>query len=181
MRPSRLWSLLLLPGGLATGHALGYAGARVVGATPSLEGGHGYIEGLFCLAVPFTLAVLGRAVLAGTRTELAPVRFGLLASLQVACFVGVEVAEHASAGIGPSSSLREASLLLGVLAQIGVAWLVCALIRAANRVAARIATRTSDRRRRSPQPILLPVDWVAAFAVAVSSLSRRGPPAPVAA
>lgn len=176
VRPSRLWSLLLVPGGLAAGHALGYAAARLVGATPSIDGGHGYIEVLSCLAIPFTLAVVGRSVLAGVRAELAPVRFGLLAVLQVAGFASIEVLEHASVGIGPSTSLREASLLLGVLAQVGVAWLICALLRAANRVAARVLGRRRASLRHEPVRAVCHEVCVPHLAVAMSSLSRRGPP-----
>lgn len=176
VRPSRLWSLLLVPGGLAVGHAVGYGGARLLGVTPSIQGSHGYLEALLCLAIPFSLAVLGRSVLAGARTELAPVRFGLLAAAQVTGFVAIEVLEHASVGIGPSASLREATLLLGVLAQIGVAWLVCAVLRAASRVAARVLGRRPAPARRHEVAPARPVVCTPRLPVAVSSLSRRGPP-----
>lgn len=176
VRPSRLWSLLLLPGGLAAGHALGYAGARLVGSTPSISGEHGYLGALLCLGIPFSLAVVARAVVAGTRTERAPIRCSTLAVAQVLCFALIEVAEHASVGIDPTAAVREMSFVLGVLAQLAVAWLVCAVVRAANRVAAKVARRrTAVPARRSPPVPILDV-CVARFSVAMSSLSRRGPP-----
>lgn len=177
VRPSRVWSLLLLPGGLALGHALGYSGAELIGSTPSINGEHGYLGTLLCLGLPFALAVVGRAVLAGTRSEQSPVRPSTLALAQVSAFAAIEIVEHARAGIGPATCLREASFVLGVLAQLAVAWLVCALIRAANRVAAKAVGR---RRRSTDAP--MPTSTATAdlgiprLAVAVSSLSRRGPP-----
>ena len=177
VRPSRVWSLLLLPGGLAAGHALGYSGAELVGSTPSINGEHGYLGALLCLGLPFALAVVWRAVLAGTRAERSPVRPSTLALAQVASFAAIEIIEHARAGIGPATSMREASFVLGVLAQLAVAWTVCALIRAANRVGAKAAER---RRRRVDVSAPRSSAWVGScvprFAVAVSSLSRRGPP-----
>jgi hypothetical protein len=176
VRPSRLWSLLLLPGGLAAGHALGYAGARLVGSTPSIDGEHSYLGALLCLGIPFSLAVVARAILAGTRTEVAPVRFGILAIAQVLCFAIIEIAEHASVGIDPGTAVRELSFVLGVLAQLAVAWLVCAVVRATTRVAAKASRRRPSAAH--PAASTLPGSDVCVlrFAVAVSSLSRRGPP-----
>lgn len=176
VRPSRLWSLLLLPGGLAAGHALGYAGARLVGSTPTISGEHSYLGALLCLGIPFSLAVIARAVVAGTRTERAPIRFSTLAVAQVLCFAVIEVAEHASVGIDPAAAVREMSFVLGVLAQLAVAWLVCAVVRVANRVAAKVARRRATVPSRRAQPALVADLCVARFSVAMSSLSRRGPP-----
>jgi hypothetical protein len=177
VRPSRLWSLLLLPGGLAAGHALGYAAARLVGSTPSISGEHSYLGSLLCLGVPFSLVVIARAVVAGARTERAPIRCSTLSVAQVLCFAVIEVAEHASVGIDPAAAVREMSFVLGVLAQVAVAWLVCAVVRAANRVAAKVARRRAAVSTRGNQPPLVMHLCVARFAVAMSSLSRRGPPA----
>lgn len=175
VRSVRLWSLLLLPSGLVVSHLLRRAGTQLLGATSSIDGNYGFVEGLACLAVPLILAVLGRAILAGLRNETAPVRFELLAPLQVACFLAIEVAEHANAGSEPSVSLRNASLILGVMAQVVIAWLLCAIVRAANRLAARtVKARTPDHD--APRPSLAPPTRTPAFAVAMSSLSRRGPP-----
>jgi hypothetical protein len=174
-----MWSLLLLPGGLAVGHALGYAGAELLGSTPSINGEHGYLGALLCLGLPFALAVVGRAIAAGTRAEQSPVRPSTLAVAQVLAFAAIEITEHARAGIGPIACLRELSFVLGVLAQLVVAWLVCALVRAANRVAAKV----SERRRHTIHAAATTSSagsdvCVSRLAVAVSSLSRRGPPEP---
>lgn len=177
VRPSRVWSLLLLPGGLALGRLLGYWASEVVGSTPSINGEHGYLGVLLCIGLPFALAVLLRSVLAGTRAERPPIRPSTLVLAQVVAYAAIEITEHAWAGIEPASSVREASFVLGVLAQLTVAWIACALIRLANRVGA-----TAGRRRRTsvevPAPCAsLPVGTrIPRFAVAVSSLSRRGPP-----
>jgi hypothetical protein len=129
------------------------------------------------LAVPLALAVLCRAVVAGFRTEASPARFGVLAPLQIACFVAIELVGHATAGLGPWTSLRDATLLLGILSQLGTAWLLCAVIHAANRLAARAsAASRSTTGHGARRPIVAPATRIPAFAVAVSSLSRRGPP-----
>lgn len=176
MRGFRLWSLLLLPGGVAAGHALGYSAAALVGSTPSVEGGHGYLTVMFRLAVPFTLAVLARGFLSGARAELPPVRFGALAGQQVALFVLIELFEHLRAGIWPAQSLTEASFVLGIAAQLAVAaalvWLVGWMRRAGELVAGR---RVGSLRRRVSVRVLRSCGVVAPQVV-VWSLSRRGPP-----
>jgi hypothetical protein len=177
MRSSRLWSLMLVPGGVAAGHALGYSAAELAGSSPAVPGGHGYLDVLFRLAVPFTLVVLGRAFLSGARHELPPVRFARLAALQLGLFTAVEVVEHAAAGIGPARSLRELSLVLGAIAQLAVAGALVRLVRWMRRAGELAA---AARRSRPHRPAAVPrraVDGVVTVPVgAVSSLSRRGPP-----
>lgn len=166
-----------MPGGVAAGHVLGYGAADLAGATPSLTGGHGYLDVLLRLGVPFTLAVLARAFLSGTRSELPPVRYRHLAVLQVAVFAAIEVGEHALAGIGPGRSLVEASFWLGILAQLLVAGGLVALTAWLRRVGEAVA---GGRRRRArvavaatgPLRSLVAVPAV----IPVGSLSRRGPP-----
>jgi hypothetical protein len=173
----RRWSLLLVPGGVAAGHVLGYGAAGVLGSAPALTGGHGYLDVLLRLGVPFTLTVLARAFLCGARSELPPVRFRDLAVLQVAVFATIEVGEHAAAGIGPAHSLVAASLWLGLLAQILVAAGLVALTAWLRRVGAAVA---GGRRRRPavalPRPRSLRSLVAVPAIVAVGSLSRRGPP-----
>ena len=173
----RLWSLLLLPGGVAAGHALGYSTAAFAGSAPLIEGEHGYLDLMFRLAVPFTLVVLARAFLSGARDELPPVRLPPLAAQQVALFVAIEVVEHALNGIGPARTLTEASLLLGVVAQVLVAAGLVALVgwmrRAGELVA---AVGRGGHGRRSMAPWALRACSVVSPGVVVWSLSRRGPP-----
>lgn len=177
MGSGRRWSLLLVPGGVAAGHVLGYGAAGLAGATPSLTGGHGYLDVLLRLGVPFTLAVLARAFLSGTRSELPPVRYRDLAALQVAAFAAIEVGEHALAGIGPGRSLVETSFWLGVLAQLLVAGGLVALTAWLRRVGEAVAGR-QRRRPRVASPAARPLRSLVAVpaVVAVGSLSRRGPP-----
>lgn len=176
MAPSRLWSLLLVPGGLAAGHALGYRAALVLGSDPAVAGGHGYLQGMLCLAVPFTLAVLGRALLAGTRSQVSPVRFGSLATAQVMLFLAIEVAEHAAAGVPPSVSLRETTTVLGLAAQVVVAWLIGRVMRSVTAAAERVAAATRDLPRPRAIPRRPRTHARVTPCVATPSLSRRGPP-----
>lgn len=179
MGKHRLWSLLLLPGGVAAGHALGYGAAGLLGASPSIDDGHGYLAVMFRLAVPFTLAVLARAFLSGARAELPPVRFAALAVQQVLVFTAIEVVEHALAGIGPAASLTEASLWLGIAAQLVTAGALVALVAWMRRAGELVATRRPARLR--PRPAAagnLPASSYVVPGVVVWSLSRRGPPLP---
>ena len=181
-RTPHLWSLLLVPAGLVAGHLLGYRAAGLLGAAPPVTGGHSYLQGVVCLAVPFSLAVLARALLSGVSSESPPVRFPLLAAAQVGLFVLVELAEHAAAGVGPVDALLEPATFVGVLAQLVVAWALWFVVRAATRAGSRLVSQ------RRPVPKLAgfaapwrPVDGGRSIdLVAVSSLSRRGPPALVA-
>jgi hypothetical protein len=177
MRSSRLWSLMLVPGGVAAGHALGYSAAELAGSSPAVPGGHGYLDVLFRLAVPFTLVVLARAFLSGARHELPPVRFSRLAALQVALFAVVEIVEHGAAGIGPAQALGELSLVLGIAAQLLVAGALVRLVHWMRRAGELVAAARQAPRRRTA-PVLRPSGTAVAVVpvVAVSSLSRRGPP-----
>lgn len=181
MRSSRLWSLMLVPGGVAAGHALGYGGAALAGSPPAVAGGHGYLDAMFRLAVPFTLVVLARAFLSGARQELPPVRFRRLAVPQLALFTAVELVEHAAAGIGPAQSLRELSLVLGAVAQLLVAAALVRLVRWMRRAGELVAAaRQAPSRRAAAVPRRPGGGVVPVPVVAVSSLSRRGPPLPLA-
>jgi hypothetical protein len=163
---------------VAAGHVLGYGAAGLLGAAPELEGGHGYLDVLFRLAVPFTLTVLARAFLSGARAELPPVRWRDLAVLQAGVFAAVEVYEHAAAGIGPDRSLVEPSFWLGLGAQLLVAAGLVALTAWLRRVGEVVAGARRPRpwagRRPAPRRLrsLVPVP----LAVGIGSLSRRGPP-----
>ena len=176
VRASRLWSLLLLPGVLVTGRVLGDACAEGLGSARSIDAGHGYLGALGCIGLPLTLAVLARAVVAGMRSEREPVSFAALALPQVLVFATFEVVEHVHAGVGAASTVRELSFLLGLVAQLAVAWMVCAFLRAANRAVRKVV----QRRRWVPRVPVVRTSGalvhVERFAVAVSSLSRRGPP-----
>jgi hypothetical protein len=179
MRQRWLWSLLLLPGGVAAGHALGDAAAALAGSTPSVGGEHAYLTWMFRLGVPFTVAVLGRAFVSGARSELPPVRGAWLTVQMVGLFATIEVLEHLHAGIGPAHSLTEASFVLGLAAQALVAVALAGLVRWMRRVGELAAARRRPpvRRRGTQVRALRSSDVVAG--VVTSSLSRRGPPIPL--
>ena len=177
VRTTRVWSLLLLPAGLYVGHRLGYWLTEEAGSVPSMMTGHGYLAGLAGLAIPFTVAVLARAFLAGRDGDLAPIRFETLALQQVALFVTVEVVEHAAAGIGPATSLREASLAIGALSQVAVAAAFWTLTRLLGHVGAALAPPRQSVPPRATRPLAPRCLLLADLAAELTSISRRGPPA----
>lgn len=177
MRLPRVWTMLLVPGGMAAGHVVGYAMARAAGAAPAVTSHHGYVGDLFMVAVPLTAMVLVRAFVSGMRDEVAPVRFPSLALAQILLFLAVEIVEHGAAGIGMVATLTEATVLWGIVGQLAVAWLIVTIVRASHRAGS--AARTQ---RSSPECAHELVRWGRPVAgrvllgVSVWSLSRRGPP-----
>ena len=176
-RAPHLWSLLLVPAGVAGGHLLTCLWAGAVGADGPAMSGHSYLQGMTCLAVPLGLAALARGVVAGVSSEAPPVRFPFLAAVQVALFVGVELAEQAANGSALTDTVSVQATVLGVVAQVAVAWTLCAAVRAASRAVSRLASqRTSTTATSSKETRWKPRSSRATPCVAVSSLSRRGPP-----
>jgi len=172
-----LWTLLLIPGGMAAGHVVGYALSAALGASPIVGSHHGYVGDLFFVAVPLTFAVLVRAFVSGLRDELPPVRFTALALAQAALFLSVELSEHAAVGIGAWDTLREPAVLCGLAGQLLVAWLIVMVVRASHRVglivgAPRPTPSYAHEHRRWGRSVALR----GSLGVSVWSLSRRGPP-----
>lgn len=178
VRRSALWALLLLPGGLAAGHTLGYWATGAGGWTPSLTTGHGYLGDLTTLAVPFTGAVVLRGFVSGARGEALPVRFGPLAAMQVLLYVAVELAEHVAAGMSPTASMVEPSMLVGALAQVLIAGGLWFGLRLVHRAGEAVSAARARPRARRPRPWrwVVPVPTWAHPTVHTGSLSRRGPP-----
>jgi hypothetical protein len=176
--PARVaWSVLLLPGGMAIGHVLGYRLAALWGApAPAPTGGHGYLQALLLLAAPFVTIVLVRSFLGGARAGITPIRFVSLAAAQIGLYMAVEVTEFAAAGISPLASLVEPSLVIGVLAQVIVAGLLSTFARAAHRAGAWFAATTPAPALHPTQPWRPESQPTNGFMVSVWSLSRRGPP-----
>jgi hypothetical protein len=178
MRALRRWSLLLVPGGFVAGHELGYLGASGLGSAPRAGGGHGYLAVAALVALPFALAALARAFLAGLWSQLPPVRLSTLAAGQLALFLAVELAEHAALGVHPVATLSQPAVLLGLAGQLAVAGALYLIVRSTHEVGAAVATAT----RRATRPVARPA-WrpaVERFAVAtapVSAVTTRGPPA----
>lgn len=177
MAPTRVFTALLVPAGLTLGHLVAYA----IGASPSGEATatRGIsLRDMVCLALPFTAVVLARALQAGLRTEASPVRFSVLAVLQVLTFVGVETVEHTATSGSTTGALRESVMLVGIAAQVFGAWLLVRVVHAVRGVGERLATPERNRvhandGRRSERP---PLFRVPVQRVAGSPCLRRGPP-----
>lgn len=177
MGSARLWVLMLLPGGLAVGHLLGYGTTSYAGGAGSASG-HGYIAQLSVVAVPVTVAVLVRAFVAGARGDLAGVRFAHLALQQAVLYTGVELVEHAVDGTGPVEVLAERSLFLGVVLQVLVAGAFSLLVQLFRQLGVVVASvmRRRGGRRRSSRPWAVVTSADARLLVDVVCVSRRGPP-----
>ena len=176
VRSLRWWSFLLVPGGFVAGHELGYAAAAVLGVPAVPGGGHGYLTVVVLVGLPFAFAAAIRAFLTGLREQLPPVGWRTLALAQVSLFVVVELAEHQAAGFGPVATLAQPAVLLGVVAQVGVAALLYLMVRSSHEAGAAVAT-TQRRAALVARPRWRPGRTVSiAVTVPVSSLSRRGPP-----
>jgi hypothetical protein len=107
------------------------------------------------------------------------VRWSTLAAAQTTVFLAVELAEHARAGLSPAATLAEPAVLLGLIAQSAVAAVLVRIVRTSHGAGAAVAA--ARRRRRGPigatRRVWRPTPLTVATAVvAVSSLSRRGPP-----
>jgi hypothetical protein len=179
VRSSRLWALLMVPGGLVAGHVIG---ARVAGRfDPASAGAHWDLGLLWVVAVPVTLAVLARAFVAGLRGELAPVRCSTLALQQIALYVGIELVEHLAAGVTPIDALAERSLLVGALTQVVVAGGLALLIGALRGVGRAVASGAQPRstRQRSRRPWAVTTRRDARPSLVLLCAPRRGPPAPL--
>lgn len=177
VRLPRVWTLLLIPGGMAAGHVVGYALAGAIGSSPVVGPHHGYVGDLFVVAVPLTVVVLVRAFLSGLRDELPPVRFALLALAQMGLFLSVELIEHGSVGIGALATLTEPAVLCGLAGQLVVAWFIVVVVRASHRVGVIVrAPRATPSRTTARQCWDRSIDPRCSVGVSVWSLSRRGPP-----
>lgn len=174
MHSSRSWSLLLLPGGLVVGHGASYALGAAVGGGGRSRGGHGFLEPLLCLSVPLSLGVFARALIAGLRAELVSTRFRQVAPMQAVLFAVIELLEH---GDTPGTT-RAIWMLVGLVAQVAAAALLCAVVRAATAAGAGLRKRRlcAPARAGLPRRAITAGRTLPQLSVALGSLSRRGPP-----
>ena len=173
MVASRSWSLLLVPGGLVAGHGAVGALGSLVGAPPFTGWDGSVLGALLCLSVPLSLAVFTRALVAGLPTETVPSLFRLLAPVQASLFLAIELYERG----GQAASSGAAWVLVGVVAQIGVAAVSCALVRALDAAGARLRQRRHVMSARATSRHAIVVSCVRLGSVlGLESLSRRGPP-----
>lgn len=168
---------MVLPGGLLAGHL---AASIATGHSPvSGVGGWGsnLLQALLCVGIPMA----GWAVLAtawdGWRGRPATASPLALVVQQVVAFVGLDLVEHALMGTAPWSTVQTGRFWATLAAHAAVGALAWMVLRIATRVGRGLARRPGPdivRAGASPAvPVQRPgVAWV----VALSSLSRRGPP-----
>ena len=178
MRTSRSTSLLLVPGGLAAGHAFGYFVAGLGDRAPAGEAiGHGYLGVLLRVAVPLAAAALG---LEAARPRSRTLSWAAFAAQLVALYLVIEIAEHASVGIGPADALAEPSTRWGVVGQLLVALAAVLLVRGAHtagRLVAVAASRPPGPVPAAPRRLPRPVATIGvARDAAAGPAPPRGPP-----
>jgi hypothetical protein len=130
--------LPLAGAGAIIGHGLGYGAVTPVG--------HGYMA----VVAPLATLLAGGALAVGAvsslrRRDHRPTPAGL-AVLQVVVYALIEITEHTVGSLSPGDLVSPA-VLLGLIAQVPVAWLLARLFRLAEVVVARLARRRS----RAPQ------------------------------
>lgn len=158
--------LPLAGAGAIIGHGLGYGAVTPVG--------HGYMA----VVAPLATVLAGGALAVGAVSSLRrrghrPTAAGL-AVLQVVIYTLIEVTEHTVGSLNPGD-LVSSAVLLGLVAQLPVAWLLARLFRLAEVVVARLARR----RFRPPAAAPSPPPVVSLRPVArlvVRPGSPRGPP-----
>lgn len=177
----RTGQLLLLPAGLVVGHLLSSAAAGH-GEIP-LAGGRWSTQALVCVGVPLAMWTAltafrdgwgGRDRGAGPRA---------LVIQQVAAFVGVDLVEHAFTATSPWTTVQTGRFWVTLAAHAAggaLVWIALRMAHRAGRELARLRTAPSAARCFEHVVTLRRQGHVAAI-VALSSLSRRGPPAVVPA
>jgi len=162
---------LLAVAGALTGH---WTGTTL--ADPSGLVDHGYLGPVGIVLTPAAIAASAWLTLRGARrVGLADLSVSHLIALQVAVFVAQELVELAGAGLPLTQFLTEPAILLGLAAQLPVAF----VIRFAVRLAAALVASAPPRRRVPPGPSILPfapaVAWTP-HALTVAAHGPRGPP-----
>lgn len=154
--------LPLAGAGAIIGHGLGYGAVTPVG--------HGYMA----IVAPLSTVLAGGALAVGAVGSLR--RRGhrptpaVLAVLQVVIYTLIEVTEHTVGALAPGDLVSPA-VLLGLLAQLPVAWLLARLFRLAEVVVARLA-----RRRSSPPDAPMVRSPGARVRPVARLVARPGPP-----
>lgn len=176
----RQWvAALLVPFGVVASHTLSYLLAHPGGAdrARALGSMHTHLAPLTLLGAAATLAALLTAGDAGYRGIRLRVTVGRIAALQAAAFAAMEVGERVADGGGLSGALHEPAVWIGLVVQLGVAWLARWLLRAGELVGATLAARRTRRPRRAPVVVGASRVSQAVPAAPLTPVSRRGPPA----
>lgn len=156
---------LVLPlagAGAIVGHGLGYGAVTPVG--------HGYVAVVGPLLTVLAGAALAVGAVRSLRSRDLRLSAGVLAVAQVIVYALLETTEH-TVGVLDLGDLLSPEVLLGLVAQLPVAWLLFRLFRLAEVVVARLARRRSC----SPATPLLSSPG-ASVRPAGRLLARPGPP-----
>lgn len=177
VRTRRASAGMVLPGGLLAGHLLGVAVASRIGSTAVFTWGSGPISILACAGVPLAMAAFLVSFERGRRGRPNVASAPLMVVQQVAAFLLVDLIERLLAGLTPGDALRDPWFWWAAAVQVLVAVGLWVVLRTAGALGGRVAARS----RRVPGAPSAPSSPAAgavvpAFAVALSSLSRRGPP-----
>lgn len=168
-------SLLVLPAALIAGHLLA-AGSGLASGSRAWDPQS--IRTLLCVAAPFAALGLLQAAHDGYLGRTDRLRPGSVVAQQVLAFIVFDALEHLAAGTSPIEVVTDRSYWasLGIHAAIGLlAWLALRVSGRAGRALALIAAAHLPRCSTDlAQPAPRSSDPVAVLAL--SSLSRRGPP-----
>lgn len=166
--------LLLVPGGLAVGHV-----AELMAGGHGIGWSAGLVRALVCIGGPLGVWAALLAARDGWRGRSRAARPGALVAQQVLAFGAVDLIEHTLRGSSPLALVARPGFWASVAlhALVGLAgWLTLRLATRVGRGLAAVtfddylgwpSTATAARWRRSVE---------AARVLALSSLSRRGPP-----
>ncbi len=175
MSRSRTALALALPFGFVVGQVASYGLARhdEAGKATNLAG-HGYLGTVSTVAVLLLLASVPGALWNGRRGEGFDLHFLSIASPLVAGFALIEIMEHLVVGASVAHIITAPTLWIGLIAQLGIAFVLCSALRAIYRVGERLAGA-------GPAPVgrVLPASVAVddgARAPLVTSISGRGPP-----
>ena len=163
-----------LAASVATGHqsTSGFAGT-----------GSTLLQAMLCVGVALAGWAALAAVLDGWRGRSTPTGPVALIVQQVVAFVGLDLVEHALTGTDPWSAAQTGRFWASVAAHAAAGALAWVVLRLATRLGRTLARLRRGRREEwGPAPAGQPIVRApAARIVALSSLSRRGPPAGVPA
>jgi hypothetical protein len=185
------WAIATALGGILLGHGLAYAVVQPdahARAGLLAQTGHAYLHLLEAPAAFLSFAMVGVLFLSRVtrRDEVTPpargVTFWHLAGLQVAAFVGMEVAERLVAGVSLTGLLHGGLLAIGVVTQLLVAAAIVWIMRRVPTIAARTATALRSAVWSAPGPalaVIAPPAGLPHRAPERSVEPIRGPPPPL--
>lgn len=170
--------LLVLPGGLAIGHLAGSGLLRPGTGSAGEAWASDLVQLLVCVGMPLLLwqvVVAARDGWTGTVTSTNP---RALVAQQTGAFIVLELLEHLRAGTSPWVAAQSGRFWLMLACHATIAGMVWAALRLSRWVGREMA-RTRQMPVAFPRTSLRSQVRMAQadFGVALSSLSRRGPPA----